>query len=621
MLCILLGECFGQSNINIAQPINLQAVLQDTAAFLTWEAPVDTSASTDTIPPGLIGFRIYSNNILAGTVSYPELSYIHANPEIPVTFYKVTAVYNLSCFGFIDSICESEPSNLAFVISDTIYDVPFNESFNTGSFQTNNWDTTGSSNWRVSGYGFAIFFTDSVITNYSSSLTSSWINGNTIVDGILYIDFKYEVRTIQLTGTEFLSLDVFNGSEWIEKAKYNNAGPTHTMREMSVDLTNEAFGKPFKIRFRVQGEISENVVWYIDDIEIKPKCPAPEKLTITIPDPDTNPCIVRLEWFPPSSTYHPPDTWLYWCGDYYDYYGIGLTAGGSFHAAIRFTPDELGPYNGYKLTKILFRPFKNDATFTLKVWQGANASQLIISQSVPSYNAGQWNEVVLNTPVIVYDSTELWIGYEVSHQSGNDPAGLVGGSPVIGYGNMILLDGLNWESAEDYMGGNFAIKGFLTYDPVKQNLKESLAVSEYTITRNFWYIGSTTELNYTDDFSGESWPCYRIKAIYTDCQSSFSNEACITIQDNCNVNVKDLPINSMEVYPIPSNDVVNIYSKAELKKLRLIDILGREVFLYSHAGGILNYQLDVSSYKAGIYSLQVEGIDGTWNVKKIIISD
>ncbi|MEM4523113.1 MAG: hypothetical protein QW738_07890, partial [Nitrososphaeria archaeon] len=53
----------------------------------------------------------------------------------------------------------------------------------------------------------------------------------------------------------------------------------------------------------------------------------------------------------------PEDTLFYY--NMVDYNAIGLTNGGTFEAAIRLTPTELGPYDNWKLTKVRFYHHEN----------------------------------------------------------------------------------------------------------------------------------------------------------------------------------------------------------------------------------------------------------------------
>ena len=127
--------------------------------------------------------------------------------------------------------------------------------------------------------------------------------------------------------------------------------------------------------------------------------------------------------------------------------GIGLGNGGTFRVASRWTPSDLEPYAGKTMTSITF--YCNDdanATFVLKAWVGDNAAMEILSQEVSSYENNAFNEIVLDNPIQIDDSRELWFGYEILHIGGTRPAGVDEGPANQGYGDMISVDGTTWVS-------------------------------------------------------------------------------------------------------------------------------------------------------------------------------
>lgn len=622
---MILGKVVAQDTLNLLPPVNLQAVIQESEVWITWEAPVDTSGSNDTIPPGLIGYRIYADNIFAGYVAHPGLSFSDTDPGTPVTFYKAAALYDLSFYGFPGDTAESVFSNLAFVITDAIYQLPFSESFYTGIFETNEW-TIESTNWSIAGQvgnpaPSAGFFYNPIVTNYSSSLISPWMDASVLIDGRLFIDFDLLKQSVNQTGTEFLSVEVYDGSEWIEILTYSNLTSGTDWSGQTLDITNEAFGKPFRIRFRASGENSMNINhWLIDNIEIYRKCLPPEDLVASIPHPMTKPCEMLLEWTPPLNPGQGLSSWLFWdSGENYN--GIGMPGSGTFLAAIRFTPIMLEPYNNFYLTKIRFFPSDSGASFILKVWTGANASQLMVSQVVASYIPEEWNEVTLNDPFMVTNTDELWIGYQITEPGWSSAAGFDTGPAVSGYGDMISLDGVTWESMSAAYGldYNWNIEGYVTNQP-QNALKSSESLMEYRVYRNNEYLASTTGLSYIDDFAGVFWPCYNVTAVYADCESEFSNLACIPgTQDYCNVGVEDIPLNSIEIFPNPASDIVTIASNGDIRKLTLADMMGRKVAEFLTEPDSKSIQLSVAGLPPGIYTLRFETSAGKWGGRKLVV--
>ena len=145
--------------------------------------------------------------------------------------------------------------------------------------------------------------------------------------------------------------------------------------------------------------------------------------------------------------------------------GIGLTNGGAFLVASRWLPSDLTPYDGNYMTSITIYPNQDPAaTYVLKAWTGANAGTEILSQVVPSVTIDQFNEIALETPIMIDASQELWFGYECTHGAGTFPAGCDDGPAVQEFGDQISLDGATWTgmSAAYGLDYNWNIAGYLT---------------------------------------------------------------------------------------------------------------------------------------------------------------
>ncbi len=183
---------------------------------------------------------------------------------------------------------------------------------------------------------------------------------------------------------------------------------------------------------------------------------APENVTVNVITGEMN-------WFPPSGQTEPG--WLQWCAEENND-GIGLTSGGTFSVASRWTPEYIAEYNGMTLSKISF--FPNEATgrasFVVKVWTGENAATLVAEQEVTP-TMGAWNEVILDNPVTINGTDELWFGYTVIDQAeGEYPAGTDAGPAVAGYGDMISMNGTSWDALSELaptLNYNWNIKGYV----------------------------------------------------------------------------------------------------------------------------------------------------------------
>jgi len=147
--------------------------------------------------------------------------------------------------------------------------------------------------------------------------------------------------------------------------------------------------------------------------------------------------------------------WLHF-DDGTQYNAIGLTAGGTFEEAVRFSPTELGPYAGYSITQV-------------KVWQGSSASEPSHSINIKIYEAGsstQPGNVIytqaettaagygfqtfdLDTAVYVAGNADIWVSIEwLNTVAGNYPAGVDNGPAIDTQGDWYYLG--TWVEVQIY---------------------------------------------------------------------------------------------------------------------------------------------------------------------------
>jgi hypothetical protein len=209
---------------------------------------------------------------------------------------------------------------------------------------------------------------------------------------------------------------------------------------------------------------------------------------------------VYLSWEPP-----PISSQIIRWDDGINHTGFGLPEGGTFTAKARFTPDQLYSFDNWQLTHIDFFSTSTEATFILKAWVGET---LMLSQPVPNFVANQWNSILLNKIVNIDKTKDLFIGYEVTYDDGDTPAGCDAGPAVPGYGDLIddgTLTGLgynyNWNLAAQLSAG-----GILT---------------EYNVYHNDVLIETipTSQLDYIVDNVMPGWNEFSIGAVYDVCIS------------------------------------------------------------------------------------------------------
>ena len=604
------------------------------------------------VPANLLGYNIYRDDAVVAFVEKPALEYYDLNLAPATYSYHITAVYDLTPYGFAGQTGESMIEGPVDVTVSFGYELPFVENFNTGLFETNQWTVEGA-NWRIAGQvgnpaPAAEFYFNPVTSNYTQSLTSYYIIGTGIVDGKIMLDFDLKHTLVNATEAEKLAVEVFNGSSWIKVAEYTNAESTD-WETKNIDITNQAKGKVFRVRFTASGAVTTDIFnWLVDNVHIYRVCAEPINLTAAVNFPYLEQVV--LNWEAPSGSGPGPSGWLVWDNGTNDD-AIGLTGGGTFNVAVRFTPTQLAQYAGTSLTKIRMFPYAAGGTLTLKVWTGSNASTLVLTQPIASYAGGEWNEFVLNTPIPVTGATELWFGYAVTHPDGVYVAGCDAGPAVAGFGDMLSLDGSVWESMATAYGLNYNwnLQGYVesldgvaaalqplsdptVYGPVSQiergnlpalpgaalpaEISNSRELVGYNVYRDGEMIGSTAETTYIDaDEALEllNTYCYTVTAVYEDCESGMSEEACILLTNTSVVE------KSVSIYPNPSNSVVNIDVTGNISQVVVYNYVGQVVY-ENNVNGAQTLQLNVRNYESGAYLVKFITRDGESFTKKVVVT-
>jgi len=609
----------------------------------------------------LLGYNIYRDDALIAYVLKPALEYFDLNLDPGTYSYHITAVYDLTVYGYPGQTGESMIEGPIEVDVIYGYDLPFVEEWNTGVFTTNQWEP--GSNWVIEGQTgnpapSAMFTYTPVQSDYTLSLSSYWLNGTGYIDGSIFLDFDLKLDDNTATGEEQMIVEVFNGSSWVPVSTFTAEGDMDWTAQ-HLNITNAAKDKVFRIRFTAKGVNTLDINnWQIDNINVYRACDPPTDLTAEIEDVNAHGDHIVLNWVAPEGPGPGLSGWINW-DDGTNVDAIGLTGGGTFLVGVRFTPDQLAEWAGTSLTKLRLFPYGPNGTIVLKVWTGANASQLMLSQPVASYVAGEWNEFALNTPVLVTGTTELWFGYEVTHNATDYVAGVDGGPAVAGYGDMISMDGSVWESMSQayQLDYNWNLQGFLesldgvtqllplnissTYDngnaqlvrhnypilptatlPVEKILDRALMY--YKIYRENQLIGesvlidTTSQTTYLDDdpaisHLGDTY-CYNVVAVYEDCESPFSDQACATI-----VSSNDPELSAVNVYPNPSNNVVNIELTNNIGQIVMYNYVGQIVYEQIIAKDKL-IQINVRNYDAGAYLIKFITKSGESFSQKIAVT-
>lgn len=220
---------------------------------------------------------------------------------------------------------------------------------------------------------------------------------------------------------------------------------------------------------------------------------------------------VELSWESPDATLHN-DTVIRWdSGINND--ALGISGGGYFWAGVAWDGADLLPFRNMKIESVDVYIQERIQSLSLQVYKNGKR---IVSQSVAIDGIvyGQYNNVVLNTPLVIEPGSEYRVAFLVSHDSGLRPMGLDNTSTHNGKGNLVSTDGKEWFPLTHMgMSGNYNI----AVNIVEGDVVEELPVG-YQVYRNEELItpSPVSELAYNDEVNTSGKYLYQVASVYAD---------------------------------------------------------------------------------------------------------
>ena len=644
--------------------------ISGTTQFGSIAMPATINGSPEGVPDGLISFNVYRNGEFLANVPYEGqlsdeyVTYVDNMVDPGTYLYDVSAVYDLSIFGFVGETGESmwEGTDTVEVVWGN--ELPFFEGWDQGTFDFQNWKTFGE-NWSINSQvgnnePAAEFSWDPLQElDYSVALETAPLKADMLTEGSIYVDFDLKLNDRNSTGDEMLNVEVRNANgDWSEVASFANNG-SFDWTANHIEL-NGAMGNVFQVRFNAVGQNSFDVIsWYVDNVHVYRMCAAPQDLTGEYQWNAIDDLGAEVCWNAPDIPM-PIAEWIGWdSGE--NFSGIGLQDPGPWTAAIRWDAGMLADYDGTYITKVRFVP-QDDGfnSFNIKIWTGANASTLIAEQMAVNPVVGMFNEVVLDTPVLLDASQEIWIGYTVDQNAaGVFPAGTDAGPAVAGYGDKVSLDGSAWDNISDFgLDYNWNIEAFVeemtTAQPVPVALveeeyhsestlvrgemkdvpvvadnsasraftgfilyRQEAGAAEYTELTQVPYVDGQTAYCYFDaDVAIQTGYNYKVTSTWeSDTDACESNPAMAKINtDEDFVYVFITGIDNPEgeltnLYPNPATDQVNIASSVVINKVTVVNYVGQVVYT-NEVNDVNSLTLNTASYDNGVYVVKLDTENG-----------
>lgn len=305
-------------------------------------------------------------------------------------------------------------------------------------------------------------------------------------------------------------------------------------------------------------------------IRAQSNCPAPTGLNTLLHTPNWN--NVQLSWNPVIDSTAIDILWSTRSLSAQ----IGLNGPGDFTGVVRFEPSDLVDVTGLSLTSVTFIPHEPQTicTYYVKVWQGGsiindttfNPGTLLTEQEVTTaMQMDVLNTILLNTPIVIDPTQELWIGIRCNATAGH-PLGASNNDVVTNKGELITMDSIWSTLAASALEYNWTIIGTLS-DP-------NNAISGYNLYKDDVMVNTSvlTSTHFLDSVPTGTYE-YGVTAVYGNGCESDAISATIVMTDypcaNCNDSII-VGTGTAQNYLLPLNTYYNysytqqIYTAAEI---------------------------------------------------------
>jgi hypothetical protein len=579
------------------------------------------------IPDNLLGFNLYKNGDFLDYIEYtaPD-SCGYVDPiswgeyyEGSVLKYEITAVYDMTPYGFPGETGESPPDGPAEIILFIYwFELDFLEDWSAGTFDDNAWYVTDS-NWTVSQdigneAPCAVFMPVSPITDYEATLESYHfleLSTNEII-----LEYDLALSSLNPTGNEKLLVQVFDGTnqDWNTVKTITNAEGSFDWRMDSLNISGAFNPGRLRIRFNATGVNSSDIdYWAVDNIALTRICPAPDSIeTIFIPSTEDS---VLVAWEEPTP---PISEWKQWDdGVPYTGIGFGTSKESWFNFAIRWTPELLKDLKGASITAVGFIPYDVSACFKIALWSGDDPVPFY-TQAAGNLSALQWSTFQLDIPQKIDITKDLYVGYRISTYC-DYPISVDNGPALDSLGNLFRYSNSDqWTTLLEInpeFNWNLNIKAYFERDGIQYE-------SYYKVFRSIdgsepEMIAETMENEFTDPVSTDTGLyCYKVKALYYNgCESEFSPESCVLLTEIPIIEEEEN--GTVKIYPNPASEVLFIESAEEkIESIIIFDNRGEEVT--RRQGDREKAVIPVDGLAPGIYLVRVETGSGVVGRKVVV---
>ena len=143
-------------------------------------------------------------------------------------------------------------------------------------------------------------------------------------------------------------------------------------------------------------------------------------------------------------------------------------------------------------------------------------------------------------------------------------------------------------------------------------LRTSFLLTIYYLWGDWEFLDFTTDTTYLYTYEEGNHLLFYVTAVYESCESEASNYGWIYVGID-----EKKELNSIRIYPNPTNSLLNIDSEILMRKISLLDLSGRTMEIKENLNR-KQHSMDVSFYNAGIYLLRIDTEEGRF-VRKVVV--
>ncbi|MCX6305234.1 MAG: choice-of-anchor J domain-containing protein [Bacteroidetes bacterium] len=601
--------------------LNLHGNAIEDVAYIAWEKPLAQADSSYVVPPGLVGYTIYRDDSVIATISNPDsLSFYDTGLEPGYYQYGVAARYDLTGYGFPGTFGESLPAGPLHITINWGRQLPFYESWNSGTFSFNEWRfNPDQGNWILDpDEGIpspaANFRWQPPLVNYDCSLESPSFSGLPFNCAAIWMDFDLKLNDRNYTGTEKMIVEAYYNNAWHKKAEIRNNGSL-SWTNYHLDIS-PARGKGFRVRFRASGQNSSEILnWYIDNVNIYPVCYPATNLEGEAMGFDT-----RLTWHPPAcyggnllnegfeESFFPPNQWtkqtMNPSATWMHTSDLSLTGvhSGSYSAGLNW---DYNHQDEWLIAKNIY--INGDLTFWSYAFQGSlHLDHYYIK--VSSDQGATWDVLMDMSALPPYPGSSgvnAWITpYHVDLSMYAGETVDIAWHAVDGDGNGLWYP---WAIDDCSIGADDHMQPVIGYDIYRKapGANGFGKINPALVTDTVWIDSGLTPGQYL----------YFVQSQFVECERASNTD---TIMVDVITGIGGVGSVEFTVYPNPVSDFFTIRSATALDEIRLYEASGRLAGNWFPAGKKI-MTVDTQDFHAGIYLLMVHAGREIKTVKICII--